>query len=118
MKNILSESTEPIHLITELKPIEIRLNEIKATLKRQELESVEGEKRKNDLVLFLAHDLKTPLTSIVAYLSMLDGYPKMPEEERKKYIHIALEKSNRLGELINEFFDLQGTICRISNWSR
>ena len=50
--------------------------------------------------------LKTPLTSIVAYLSMLDGYPKMPEEERKKYIHIALEKSNRLGELINEFFDI------------
>jgi len=91
IENILSESTEPIHLITELKPIEIRLNEIKATLKRQELESVEGEKRKNDLVLFLAHDLKTPLTSIVAYLSMLDGYPKMPEEERKKYIHIALE---------------------------
>ena len=37
---------------------------------------------------------------------MLDGYPKMPEEERKKYIHIALEKSNRLGELINEFFDI------------
>ena len=106
IENILSESTEPIHLITELKPIEIRLNEIKATLKRQELESVEGEKRKNDLVLFLAHDLKTPLTSIVAYLSMLDGYPKMPEEERKKYIHIALEKSNRLGELINEFFDI------------
>ena len=57
IENILSESTEPIHLITELKPIEIRLNEIKATLKRQELESVEGEKRKNDLVLFLALDL-------------------------------------------------------------
>ena len=30
----------------------------------------------------------------------------MPKEERKKYIHIALEKSNRLGELINEFFDI------------
>ncbi len=33
---------------------------------------MEGEKTKNDLVLFLAHDLKTPLTSIVAYLTMLD----------------------------------------------
>ena len=32
IENIISESTEPIHLITELKPIEIRLNEIKATL--------------------------------------------------------------------------------------
>ena len=61
IENILSESSEPIHLITELKPIEIRLNEIKATLKRQELEAEESEKRKNDMVLFLAHDLKTPL---------------------------------------------------------
>ena len=78
IENILAESTEPIRLITELKPIEIRLNEIKATLKRQELEAVEGEKKKNDLVLFLAHDLKTPLTSIVAYLSMLDGHGGMP----------------------------------------
>lgn len=106
IENILSDSTEPIHLITELKPIEIRLNEIKATLKRQELEAVEGEKKKNDLVVFLAHDLKTPLTSIVAYLTMLDSYPEMAEEERAKYIHVSLEKSIRLGELINEFFDI------------
>ena len=95
IENIISESTDPIHLITELKPIEIRLNEIKATLKRQELEASEGEKKKNDLVLFLAHDLKTPLTSIVAYLTMLEDHPDMPEEERKAYTHIALEKSIR-----------------------
>ena len=57
-------------------------------------------------MLFLAHDLKTPLTSIVAYLSMLDGHPDMPQEEREKYTHIALDKSIRLGELINEFFDI------------
>ncbi|MCI8667498.1 MAG: HAMP domain-containing histidine kinase [Dorea sp.] len=106
IENILSESTEPIHLITELKPIEIRLNEIKATLKRQELEAVEGEKKKNDLVLFLAHDLKTPLTSIVAYLSMLDSRVGMSEEDRTKYTQIALEKAIRLGELIQEFFDI------------
>lgn len=106
IENILSESSEPIHLITELKPIEIRLNEIKATLKRQELEAVESEKRKNDMVLFLAHDLKTPLTSVVAYLSMLDSHPDMTPEERAKYTHISLEKAIRLGELINEFFDI------------
>lgn len=106
IENIVSDSNEPIHLITELKPIEIRLNEIKATIRRQELEAEEGEKKKNDLVIFLAHDLKTPLTSIVAYLSMLDSHPDMPAEEREKYTHIALEKSIRLGELINEFFDI------------
>ena len=106
IENIASDSTDPIRLITELKPIEIRLNEIKAKLKSQELESIEGEKKKNDLVLFLAHDLKTPLTSIVAYLSMLDSHQDMEPEEREKYTRIALEKSMRLGELINEFFDI------------
>lgn len=118
IENILAESTEPIHLITELKPIEIRLNEIKATLKRQELEAEEGEKKKSDLVLFLAHDLKTPLTSIVAYLSMLDSHTEMPEENRIKYTHIALEKSIRLGELINEFSISPGIISRILSWKR
>ncbi len=106
IENILSSSTEPIHLITELRPLEIRLNEIKATLKRQELESAEEEKKRNDQVVFLAHDLKTPLTSIEAYLTMLDSYPDMDPADREKYIHIALDKSVRLGELIDEFFDI------------
>lgn len=50
--------------------------------------------------------MKTPLTSIVAYLSILETKPDMPEEERKKYTHISLEKAIRLGELINEFFEI------------
>ena len=62
--------------------------------------------RKNDLVVFLAHDLKTPLTSIVAYLSMLESHPDLPEEERIKYTGISLEKAIRLGKLIEEFFEI------------
>ena len=38
-----------------------------------------SEKKKNELVAYLAHDLKTPLTSVLAYLSMLDTQPEMPE---------------------------------------
>ena len=101
--NIVLDS---MHMITELKAIETRLNEIKQILKKQEQEVIEGEKKKNDLIVFLAHDLKTPLTSIVAYLTMLDSYQDMPEEERQRYTHIALEKSIRLGELISEFFEI------------
>ena len=104
--NIVLDSADSIHMITELKPIETRLNEIKQILKKQEQEVIEGEKKKNDLIVFLAHDLKTPLTSIVAYLTMLDSYQDMPEEERQRYTHIALEKSIRLGELISEFFEI------------
>lgn len=106
IENIVSASDQPIRLITELKPIEDRLNEIKETLKRQEDEAARAEQKKNDMLLFLAHDLKTPLTSVVAYLSMLDSHPEMSVEERAKYTHISLEKAIRLGELLKEFFDI------------
>lgn len=106
IENILSDSDKPIKLITELQPLEEKMNEIKATLKRQEREGIEMEQKKNDLVLFLAHDLKTPLTSVVAYLSMLEENPDMSVEERARYTHVAVEKANRLGELINEFFEI------------
>lgn len=103
---LASRSTEPIHLITELEPIETKLNNIKYTLERQEREVQESEQRKNDLVVFLAHDLKTPLTSIVAYLSMLQSHPELSEAERSKYTGISLEKAIRLGKLIEEFFEI------------
>lgn len=106
IESILSDSDEPIELITELKPLEERMNEIKTTLRRQEKEAEETEQKKNDLVLFLAHDLKTPLTSVVAYLTMLEEHPDMTVEERARYTHISLEKAIRLGELINEFFEI------------
>lgn len=106
IENIVSASDQPIRLITELKPIEDRLNEIKETLKRQEDEATKAEQKKNDMLLFLAHDLKTPLTSVMAYLSMLDSNPEMDAKERAKYTHISLEKAIRLEELLKEFFDI------------
>ena len=62
--------------------------------------------RKNDLIAYLAHDLKTPLTSVIGYLSLLAEAPDMPPEQRAKFTGIALEKALRLESLINEFFDI------------
>ena len=104
--NVLSNSKQPIELETELEPIAEKLNTMKMTLARKERMAQESEQRKNDLVVYLAHDLKTPLTSVIAYLSMLDEKPDMPPEERKKYIHIAYTKAIRLSELISEFFEI------------
>lgn len=104
--NVLSNSKQPIELETELEPIAEKLNTMKMTLARKERMAQESEQRKNDLIVYLAHDLKTPLTSVIAYLSMLDEKPDMPPEERKKYIHIAHTKAIRLSELISEFFEI------------
>ena len=89
-----------------MNPLENKLNEIKGTLKEQRRIAEESEQRKNDIIVYLAHDLKTPLTSIIAYLSLLNESPDMSEEQRAKYIGISLEKAKRLGELINEFFEI------------
>lgn len=65
-----------------------------------------AEQQKNDLVVYLAHDLKTPLTSVIGYLSILEESPDMPPEQRAKYIGITLDKAYRLEQLINEFFEI------------
>lgn len=104
--NILKDSEAPVTLEPELRPLAEKLTMLKMTLRRRERAATESEMKKNDLVVFLAHDLKTPLTSVIAYLTMLNEQKDMPEEERAKYTHIALEKSTRLGELINEFFEI------------
>ena len=62
--------------------------------------------RKSDLITYLAHDLKTPLSSVIGYLSLLDECPDLPLAQRAKYTGITLEKANRLEQLINEFFDI------------
>jgi len=66
----------------------------------------EAEQRKNDLVVYLAHDLKTPLTSIIGYLTLLRDEPQISQELRAKYTGIALDKAERLEMLISEFFDI------------
>lgn len=104
--NVLNDADVPVRLPMGLDPLAERLNEMKIILRRREYEAMESEQRKNDLVVFLAHDLKTPLTSVIAYLTMLDGHPEMDAEPRQKYIHTSLDKAIRLGDLINEFFEI------------
>lgn len=106
LEKTLDASDEPILLPPELEPMADTLSTLKLKLKRREKQAAESEKRKNELVVYLAHDLKTPLTSVIAYLTMLDEQPNMPPEERAKYTHITLEKAIRLEELISEFFDI------------
>ncbi len=97
---------EPVVLPEELLSVTGQLERLKSELLRREKEAAVSEQKKNELVAYLAHDLRTPLTSVVAYLTMLENQQDMGQEEREKYTHITLEKALRLEELINEFFDI------------
>ena len=90
----------------EYAEISTQMVEIKATMQRHEQKQKEEATRKNDLIAYLAHDLKTPLTSVIGYLSLLDEAPDMPMQQRAKYVHITLDKTHRLESLINEFFEI------------
>ena len=87
-------------------PVSVQMAEIKAGVQRQEQLRRDEESRKNDLITYLAHDLKTPLTSVIGYLSLLEEVPEMPAEQRMKYVNITLDKALRLEGLINEFFEI------------
>ncbi|EXG84831.1 sensor histidine kinase [Lacrimispora sphenoides] len=64
----------------------------------------EAERTKNELITNIAHDLRTPLTSIIGYLELLSGETKLDPEVQKKYIGIAYVKTKRLEKLIEDLF--------------
>ncbi len=95
-----------VSLPPQLSQTESRLNRAKLQFLRSERAAREAEQRKNDLVTYLAHDLKTPITSIIGYLTLLEDEPQISQETRGRYLSIAREKAERLDDLINEFFEI------------
>ena len=80
--------------------------EAKRAAADQERRLEDESARRSDLITYLAHDLKTPLTSVIGYLSLIDEVPEMPEPQRVRYVGVALDKALRLERLVNEFFDI------------
>ena len=106
LKTYIKSNTDELTLPKRYFEIEAQLNKVKSvSQKHQQLMQMEMQ-RKNDLITYLAHDLKTPLASVIGYLSLLNEAPDLPIEQKSKYTGIALEKAFRLEELINEFFEI------------
>ena len=106
MSSIMKPNNDDLTLPRKYSEIETQLIKIKAiSQKHQQLVETEMQ-RKNDLITYLAHDLKTPLASVIGYLSLLDESQDMPIVQKAKYVGIALNKAYRLEDLINEFFEI------------
>ena len=106
IETLLADDENQIQLSPEMLPFERKLNTVKRTLAERKAETALAEQRKDELVMYLAHDIRTPLTSVIGYLNLLEEEPNMPAEQRAKRVHIALEKAYRLETMINEFFEI------------
>lgn len=105
-KQLATSKNEPIVLPNAIKNVQDELNLVREQALNHGLMVKEAEQRKNDLVVYLAHDLKTPLTSVIGYLTLLQDEHQISEELKDKYLAISLDKAERLEDLINEFFEI------------
>ncbi len=106
MQQVILSKNELPNLSQEYEEFKIQLMQLKE-MEQHSRQLAETEmQRKNDLITYLAHDLKTPLASVIGYLCLLNEAPDMPEIQKNKYVGTALQKAYRLEELINEFFDI------------
>lgn len=88
----------------EFTAMAVNLNKMVEDIRNLMDKERESERTKNELITNVAHDLRTPLTSIIGYLELLSGEVKIPVEMQKKYIEIAYAKSKRLEKLIEDLF--------------
>lgn len=109
----------PIEYDDELGLLAANINALAITLKEKEIESAilkenerlafdaerNAEKQKNDLITNVAHDLRTPLTTIVGYLELIKNNDQLTKEDIQKYSSVAYEKSKRLQSMMDDLFD-------------
>ena len=106
LRRIMEHPEEETMTPRALRSIGGELADLRLQLERQDGELREQERRRQELIAFLAHDLKTPLTSVIGYLTLLRDEPDLSPALRARYTGVALEKAERLEDLINEFFDI------------
>ena len=106
METLLRDAPGEVSLPPELYAIERKMNMAKHAFDQQKSDMLIAEQKKNDLVMYLAHDLKTPLASSISYLNLLRDEKNISEELREKYLSISISKEERLEDLINEFLEI------------
>lgn len=106
MKVLFQKDDQKIILDESLYELENDLNALKKESIENEKKAIQEAQHKIDMIAYLAHDIRTPLASVIGYLCLLDETEDLTDELRKKYTHMTLEKAYRLERLINEFFDI------------
>jgi signal transduction histidine kinase len=105
LKKDINDNTQ-IELPKNMKNLEDVLNKVNTEIRLSRYAAKEAEQRKDDLVVYLAHDIRTPLTSVLGYLELLMENQDLPEAQRTKFMDSALRKAKRMQSLVEELFEV------------
>lgn len=100
----LSQSIDTKPLIGDFKRYGQRMNELRTGMERAVQEQTKAERMKTELITNVSHDIKTPLTSIVNYVDLLQKVDVQPETARE-YIAVLDRQSRRLKKLTEDLVE-------------
>ena len=106
VSGMLRDPAAPVKLPDDLSITRSELIEMRAAQIEAQNRAKQAEERKNELVAYLAHDIRTPLTSVMGYLDILRESPELDPRTAARYAGIAYEKAERLESLVEEFFEI------------
>ena len=89
----------------EIGEIVLQVNRMHYEIERLMKSEREALQANKDMITCVAHDLRTPLTSIIGYLQLATDVKKYTVEDRQKYANIAMRKADRMQGLIEELFN-------------
>lgn len=98
------ENQIPVKYNSEFTVIAEKLNEMSNEIYLLLCDERQNEDVKNELITSVAHDLRTPLTSIIGYLYLVSNKKDLEEEKKTQYTQIAYNKAKRLEQLLEDLF--------------
>ncbi|BDR57410.1 sensor histidine kinase [Xylocopilactobacillus apis] len=75
------------------------------------------EKSKDELITNVSHDLRTPLTSIIGYLNLIEDDPNLDLATIRKYVHVAFVKAGQMKYLTDDLFAYTKLTTREINYN-
>ena len=67
------------------------------------------EKSKDELITNIGHDIRTPLTSVIGYLGLIENQQYHSQEELARYAHVAYRKAQQMQSLVQDLFTYTAT---------
>ena len=105
MKNGDFTEEIPVRGEDEFSEIADSINEMSRNLSQNMESQKVAERTKDELITNVAHDLRTPLTSILGYLDLLTQGDFLTDDQRQKYLSIVSNKARQLETLVKDLFD-------------